>query len=491
MSLPTSRFSDLAISGMLSTSNSTDRNTPAKDDPISSSDEYSGSEQDSADDSDTSASGILTSVNTKLRYNSSRLTPTISSRARAGLNSPFTFTACSFYHQKPSPPYYGVQISETSNFHMRVGSSGSEYSALTCTCGEQRPCRHVFFLLDQIANHTLDKEQKKTALPLTQDGVQRDVLSAFQTIKDSGDGLFEKLKGKSRTVSGKDDDSVPQRNPGNVAERINDVRDILASFSPTESTDEFRPDIFDNIQRQGPPQNQLFPDDLEKTLALSMIANEQVFRHLSTIVPQSHCAIDYFEKKQHKMLTALRAMDEYTSSKKKLQGLPAADVAWCARIIETSVEKIVSRVNEAPSPLSASAKESAAKALSKILTELCERNVDVYNRGIWRHAKEQALDIKDRNIFVRFFDYGPEHGKKFILDDLSDLGDSATPYRELLKEAAEAFDSAYRNKKIPKAYVDKVQRIVGDLKGSGRGTRSKTGSKRPGDESGGDNKRMK
>lgn len=328
-------------------------------------------------------------------------------------------------------------------------------------------------------------------MPLTRDGVPRLVLDAFQRIKEGGDGLLKTLEGKSRAVSGKDNESDPQRNPRNVRERINDVRDILASFSPTESRDEYRPDIFENIRRQGPPQNQLFPDDLEKTLALSMITNGQVFDHLSKIVPESHCAIDYFEKKHKKMLKALKTMDEYTSNKKKVQGSPAPDVAWCASVIETSVEEVISRINDAPSPLNPSAKESAAKALSKILKELSDRNVDVYNRGIWRHAKEQALDIKDRNIFVRFFDHGPEHSKKFILDDLSDLGDSAIPYREMIEEAAEAFDSAYRHKKIPKAYADKVQRIVGDLKGSGSSTKSKSGSKRPGDESGGDNKRMK
>lgn len=316
-------------------------------------------------------------------------------------------------------------------------------------------------------------------------------MDAFQQIKAAGPTLFEKLERNSITASADDGENPePQANSVQGAARVRHVRDILASFSKTDSTDDYRSDIFDNIRSRPASGNHLYPEDLEKTLAYSMITNDALFDQMRDIVPPKRRASAYFNKKCQKALEAFNVMDDYTKNKRKPQDSPTPDVAWCAKVVQASVNDIMARINKAQSPLHESARKSAAQALTQILHNLSERNVDIYNRPVWRHAVQQALDIKDRNIFLRFYRTIPDDGSKFILDDLSGLADALLDYRDLIEEAAEVFGEAYQAKQIPKAYSDRIQRLASDWRGT-RLSRSKSGSKRPGDESGGDNKRMK
>lgn len=482
MSLPTSSLSKLTISGMPPTSTASIRHSHTKDHPVSSSDDSSGSEEDSGDDSDTSTSRILTSPNTKLHYDTSHLPASVFSHVRAGLKSSLTFSSCTVYTEAE---YFAFQVSESAV--VRVGAPGSKYSAVTCHCdSEPKPCRHIIFLQDQLANHTLNDEQKAEALPLSRNGIPREMLDAFQSIKHGYPALLTELGCKVIVKNEGAEDAAAAR-----ADRIQETRDILASFSAKYSTDDYLPDIF-NSNSPTTPANRLYPKDLEKTLAVSMIANDNLFNEMRRIVTPSDCATDYFEKKHQKVLEALRAMDYYVLNKRTPPPLTfKPDVGWCVDVIENSVDDIMARIDETSTPLSRPAKETAAGALSQTLRDLSKRNIDVYDSPIWRHSREQALDIEHRNIFIRFFGELPEEGeKKFILDHLADLADAATSYLEILKEAAESFDAAARHKKIPKAFADKLQRIIKDVKSSGR-KNSVGGSKRRGDESGGDTKRMK
>lgn len=486
MSFPTSSLSKLTISGMPPTSCTFNRHSHSKDDPATSSDDSSGFEEDSGDDSDTSTSRILTSPNSKLHYDTSGLSPELLSQARAGLKSPLTFTKCTFHTQPSNPQYFAFQVSESAV--VRVGEPGSEFSTPTCHCNsEPKPCQHTFFLLDQIAKYTLVNAQNASPLQLSEDGVPREMRDAFQKIKDGKQQLFTQLGCEISVKSSEE----PEDPTAAREERIWETRDILASFDKEKSTDEYRPDIF-TTALPATTKTKLYPNDLQKTLAVSMISNDNLFNEMRRIVTPSDCATDYFEKKHQKVQGAWRDMEYYVRNKRTPPALTVKpDVAWCADIIENSVDDIMTRIEETSTPLSRSAKETAAGALTKILRDLSRRNIDVYDSPNWRHSREQALDIEHRNIFIHFFGELPEEGeKKFILDDLSNLADAGTSYLEILKEAAESFDAAARAKKIPQAFADKLQRIIKDLKRSG-GRNIVGGSKRRGDESGGDTKRMK
>ena len=88
---------------------------------------------------------------------------------------------------------------------------------------------------------------------------------------------------------------------------------------------------------------------------------------------------------------------------------------------------------------------------------------------------------------MRFFKDPPRSGgKKFILDDLSLLGDAATNYLEMLKDMTETFNES----QVSRIYGERLQSLIRELRGKGRAS-SKNVTKRLGDESGGDTKRMK
>lgn len=489
MSLPTSSLSKLTISGMPPTSSTSTRHSHTKNEPVTSSDDYSGSEEDSGDDSDTSTSRtFFTSPNTKLHYDASRLSPTTSINVRRGFRAHLAFTGCSHYDEESSGEYFGVQLSETVG--VRVGAPGTKYAALKCSCDESttKPCRHIFFLQDQLAKDTFTEQQKRRTLPLTDDGLPHDMLNAFQKLKYAGPNLVHKLRGTSATESDDEDEEQLQGNNPMGLERCIAVRDILASFSETGTRDDYLPDIFNNSASQTATENQLYPKNLEKTLAASMMINDEVFNHFRSIVRPSHCSSDYFQKKCRNALSALEDMDDYTQTKRYAQGGPPPDVPWCAGVVAGLVDDIVARVNEPnTTSLPRSAKERAAQALCQILKALCEHNEDVHDKPVWQNTQQQALDIRDRNIFVRFFKDPPRSGdKKFILDDLSLLGDAATNYLEMLKDMTETFNES----QVSRIYGERLQSLIKELRGKGRAS-CKSVTKRPGDESGGDTKRMK
>ena len=189
MSLPTSSLAKLTISGMPPTSSTSTLHSRTKDHCGTSSDDSSGSEENSEDDSDTSTSRILTSPNTKLHYDTSQLSASVFSHVRAGLQSSLTFSRCSEYKEAE---YFALQVSESAV--VRVGAPGSKYSAVTCHCdSEPKPCRHIIFVQDQLANRTLNDQQKAKTLPLSRNGVPKETLDAYQSIKHGGSALLTEL----------------------------------------------------------------------------------------------------------------------------------------------------------------------------------------------------------------------------------------------------------------------------------------------------------
>jgi hypothetical protein len=157
------------------------------------------------------------------------------------------------------------------------------------------------------------------------------------------------------------------------------------------------------------------------------------------------------------------------------------DIAWCASALATTVSQIATRLNSARTPLSLAARQEAAHALVLTLRALTARNIDVYATPLWARSREQALPLRDRNIFVRFFGESPTPGQdRFVLDQLEDLGDAVRPFVGMLEDIAQRFEE----NKSPKGWVDGLKRMVVGLKkgaqpallGSGTGV----GVKRPG-----------
>jgi len=460
-----------------------------EEDPEASDDDDS---VDPGEESNPEADEIIRSVHTKLRYDTSQLSPTTEGRAKAGLKEAFTLGHCSLYNPSQSSEYFAFQIFETVNFSVRIGAPDSEYRELTCHCdNDPRPCRHIFWLLDQIAEHTLTSAEKAAPLPLTKRGFSPSSLSAYHQITSAGPRLFQELDCELRTSP---DASYPlPPSPSSVsAERIQDVRDILSTFTP-QPPSLYRPDIFASLPAS--PTATLFPDDLEKTLAHALLANDDLFRHLRTLVPTSHCATTFFHKQRARTTAALAALDAHIATRAG----PAVSVAQTGAAIGAAVAAILARVHEARSPLSGAARRAAAEALCLVLLDVAGRDADVYDSPVWARSREQALPLRERNLFVRLFGGAAaeaEAGReRFIVDGLADLGDAARGVVGLVEEARERFEA----NRAPRAYAEKLAWLAGSLKAgeveaAGMGMGMGKGGKRLGEGGGAEgrgSKRMK
>lgn len=495
MSSPTTSFSRLSLSRMPTTRAAAGKLQLSRPDPVASDDEDSTDDEDSNDDpgedSSPEADEIIRSIHTKLRYDTRLLSPTTEERAKAGLKEPFTLGHCSLYNPSQSNEYYAFQIFETVNFSVRIGAPDSEYRELTCHCdNDPRPCRHVFWLMDQIAQHTLSDAQKSSPLPLTKRGITSDSLDTYRKISSARPRLFQELDCELRTDTDYDE---PESTADAAAERIKDVRDLLASLSPV-TRDEYRPDIFDALPAAA-DQPQLFPGDLEKTLAHALLANDDLFRHLRALVPASHCATDFFLKQRAAAAAALASLDAYIAAARPAappSPAPVHDIPWAAAAVAAAVAAIAARVHEARAPLSLAARHAAAEGLCRILRALAARDADVYAGAAWAGTRQQALPLRERNLFVRLFGGAPAAaaaaGGRAVVDGIVDLGDAARPFVQLLEEAAEGF----RESGALGGWVGRIEGLVGGLKGGEGAGGGGGGSKRagPGGEGRG-RKRMK
>ncbi|KFY85363.1 hypothetical protein V500_08482 [Pseudogymnoascus sp. VKM F-4518 (FW-2643)] len=377
MSSPTSGFSRLSLSRMASTRPEDGVTQPSRDDSDASDSEDSNDE--SGEDSSPEDISVIRSAHTKLRYDTSRLTRSTTRHAQAGLNKPFTLGHCSVYNPSQGSEYFAFQIFETVNFSVRVGAPDSEYRSLTCHCDDDPgPCRHIFWLLDQIAAHTLSASDKTSPLPLSPRGFSRAPTNAdaYHHITAAGPHLFQELDCDLRIAP-----SYVEPTPAAAtASRITDIRDILASFSP-HTRDDYRPDIFAALPAD-PSAPLLAPTDLEKTLAHAALANPDLFRHLRALVPSSHCAASFFRKQRARAASALAKLDAYTATRPRASAAaggatPVHDVKFAAAAVSGAVAAILARVHEARAPLSIAARQAAAESLALILLALSRRNIDV------------------------------------------------------------------------------------------------------------------
>ena len=461
MSSPTSGLSRLSLSRMASTRPGAGATQPSRDSSDAS--ESEDSNDDSGEDSSPEDVSVIRSAHTKLRYDTSRLTRSTTRRAQAGLNEPFTLGHCSVYNPSQGSEYFAFQIFETVNFSVRVGAPDSEYRSLTCHCDDDPgPCRHIFWLLDQIAAHTLSSTDKSSPLPLSPRGFSRASTNAdaYHHITASGPHLFQELDCDLRIAP----TYVEPTPAAATAARITDIRDILASFSPA-TRDDFRPDIFDALPPD-PSAPLLAPTDLEKTLAHAALANPDLFRHLRALVPSSHCAASFFRKQRARAVAALAKLDTYTATRPRASAAAAGpsvvhDVKYAATAVSEAVAAILARVHEARAPLSIAARQAAAESLALTLLELSKRNIDVYASSTWKGTRQQTLPLTDRNIFARFFGSEPAAGKeRFLVDGLADLGDAGRGVVGVLEEALEGFGG----NAAPAVYREKLGWLVGSLR---------------------------
>lgn len=457
MSFPTDKFSKLSL-GTMPTTRSQGL--------------LSQSGRDAAEDDNSESE--MPEAPSRLIYDQRDLSPGAQERLMAAFEGRFIVECCSEIDDSSDRgTYFAFQLAETKAHTVRIWAPGSEYSNVECSnCNEPQPCRHIFWLLDQINKHTLSDAQKRGSLTLSKRGYPAEVPEPFSRISKVGmETLAESAHWEFRPP--------PYTEPDRDA-KAEEIKEIMAALSPSIA-DEYRPDIFDHLAVIQSFETALAQQDLPALVAMSMMVNQDMFHHFRAIVSPSYCAADFFKKMGQKADDSLALMTEYLQSGSAVVTNETPDIPWCARTLINIVSVIRDKILR--STLSKPAKAEAGNTLVHILDEVVNRNINAYSGAIWDRTPQRKLPDRDNNLFHRLI-VAPTRSADppFIIHELNYLIDST----QHLVDHMEAIGEQMPKGGAPSTYTAKFRELLSRMKRD-----QSSGSKRPGGEMSRDPKRAK
>jgi hypothetical protein len=469
--LPTSDFSKLTI-GNMPTTRGQSRNLPQEEQDT---EERSDSEHDDDDDDEEGddEEDRVPVAPSGLNYDIAQLSPNSQDRVKTaweGASRGDFHVDRYMSHNRDEPgEYYAYQISEITKerFSVRIGDSKSPYSQFTCTCSDTKTCRHLYYLLDQIASKALSVQQQRSTLVLTNKGYPAGVPDPYTQIKEVGiDTLAQHLGWRQKSSD------IP---PG----RIKEVREIMASFSP-KLADNYKPDVFEDYAENESYEPVLAPYNLEDTVTRLLITEEAIFKRFREMVNVDYCASDRFKKLGDKAESAIKTMESYRPAKKSTDNEKVFDVVWCGKILLEIVDLIGKAIDrQAPIALNRKTKEDAAGVLVNILTLVIRHDEDMYAASGWAGTPQRSAPAFKHSLYQFLIVARPK--VYFVIDYLEQIADVAGLSAYALEDVSHEL-KAHTDQ--PRSFLAKLQSVVETMKQA-------PGSKRSGSRLEGSSKRMK
>ncbi|KAI9744704.1 MAG: hypothetical protein M1818_001629 [Claussenomyces sp. TS43310] len=432
-------------------------------------------------DDDEASEGPEGSVSapSRLNYDLRELSPSTTQRVRAAWTNRFVVEIFKEFHSEQRDEYFAVQITEPRKiqYSVRIGSPASGYGEMQCSCKSPKPCQHIFWLVDQIAQRSVPDSVRGSTLKFSPQGVLQGAPDAYSQIKHVGVTTLTDALNCRLSVEESDEGS-PEIIP--ASSKLWMIRDMLAVFS-TETPDEYRPDLFNDLPVDVLAENALVKKDLERTLARVLLMDDDVFECLQSVVSTEYCAIDFFDKMEKKAVSAMVLMDHCRPPGRN-ESREIHDVEWCAKTLDRIVESIRTYPLSRKLSLSRVAKEQAARSLVLILENVVDRNQDMYAGNEWRNTRQRATPIDTHNLLQKMV--GSSAGsvpRPFILDQLGDLAEATYSMVYTLDEIF----VKVRSSNAPSIYISRLEKLIQRLKSeSDRGAGEPSGIKRSGTSSG-------
>lgn len=449
-----------------------------REDVSSSEDDTDSHGSATAGDSDEDEDSSLVRSPTRLTYHLGGLPRSIQGAARDAFQDPpkITLQCC-----RLKDGVYAFQMTELVHRSIRIESPDSNRPHPRCSCSKSSasPCRHVFWLMDQLAKQTLYNRNPNTPLSLTVHGYPAEVGHPFTDISNFHlDLLAESLHCDLVDAECDRDGDLDES-------RVLDARELLASISAVPP-EKFRPDIFTAPHRGKKP---LKRGDLEQTLFRVLLDNKQLFNELYSLTRYTDPIKDPFRRLSQRAARVFAELDTYCSElhNSSLSGprslspgssssvSPAGslaprtetpcNVSWAAH----HILGIVSSIRAAIYPLHASTpfqRIGAARALVRILSGVSDRNGDVNPGSV----------PAERNLYARLIGTGDED---FIIPILVDIPEASSHFLHNL----EVVQDRLKVHGAPPSYVGKFSNLITTLRGypqpgSSRSSPGGTGSKR-------------
>lgn len=443
----------------------------------------SGHESDASDasigpDNDPEAPPVVRSPTTDICYDVSDLDPETQKSVRQlfrpgpGQGPPHLVLQGCRSHVEHDSFFYAFEMLETVLVRrsIRVGSPRSKYRKPKCFCmgDNERPCKHLIYLLDQVNYHTAGHEGGSPE-HLGPDGYATEMGHPFEKISDFHiDQLATSLQ--CGIIS---PHSSPEVNPAHLQA----VREILGSVEEPGlddyACDHFRPDIFDKPQQVPGDDALICYGDLAHTMAKMLIRNRRLFAYFLGLLDPASKARDPFRKIQQRVDRVLVDLDAFSRrpahasiSRGATEG--NSDVPWAAAHIERAVSTIQALLQiRSDSPSSATERTSAARTLVRILhvvvlhwnrhVAYSPATITSISSGVVASSSPAptAAALNETNLYHRLIG-GQTHGSSaFVIDVLRQL-----PEQNQWIETLEEIEDQLGGYNPPATYVVRLRELI-------------------------------
>ncbi|CAM1506907.1 Fc.00g065480.m01.CDS01 [Cosmosporella sp. VM-42] len=340
---------------------------------------------------------------------------------------------------------YAFQMTETVTRSVRIRASEDGTSRLSCSCrDDDKPCEHLFWLLDQILQQTLYDHDLAKPLKMTSQGYAEEMGDPFQNIANHHIGILaDGIHCQLVTPDSEYDDEIDPY-------RAQESRELLSSIYDTPPED-YRPDIF---AHPSTGKKILKRHDLDQSVYRMLLDNHHFFHYFRSLSRPTDPINDIFRKLSQRVDHVLRDLDDYSSSSKSETSVESPrNVSWAATHILGSVQLIKSAIFTRDRPLEPLEAISAARSLIHILDVVASRNTDA-------HPGSNRLE---RNLYLRLIG---DRDQDFVIGVLNLIPEAASQFLHNLEPILDKLGVHG----APASYVEKFRSLLSRLRTSGRGS---------------------
>ena len=195
------------------------------------------------------------------------------------------------------------------------------------------------------------------------------------------------------------------------------IQDMLSVMDEDKVWDDYDDDLFSVIPDGSSKcfQDLVVPGNLEATI-FGLARHDHVFRdRLRSAITKEICSDNFLLKLSARKDALLRRFDDYA---RRGPALKPDFVQFCANYLRRLISKLPSYLNGNRAPLSKSFHVKVAEFSVRVLEEICQRNIDIYEHAFWRRTEDKPEEERDRNLFVNLIKSpsGAASSRNFILD---------------------------------------------------------------------------
>ncbi|KAB5536679.1 hypothetical protein GE09DRAFT_336665 [Coniochaeta sp. 2T2.1] len=451
---PTIGISKLSIESMPPSTRSHGEMNPPEED-------VHGKLQGEGDDSTDEYDNSTVRSPTRLKYNIERLSPHTRKMVRSLWGESFeeppeiSLQWCDrMLDADGNIDFYAFQMHEVVPRSVRIGSPKSQYAEPQCQCGAPKPCKHLIWLSDCIAQQALYDHDPQEPLTLNEQGYPEELGQPFRCISDMhldvlADGLHCEV-------------GHPLGRSGPSPQLFADAQSIIASITDKPQSD-FNAPRSDLPWRTFDPASLVHHKDPEGTLFSLLLASHRLSAWIRSLLRSSDPARSPFQQIEFRARRVFTDLDTFLastsppgSSSPDTEG--ACGVPWAATSLTRCVRQIHTLIVRAEAPLSPPERASAARALVRILRGVVDRHDTDSSKSLYTWL------IGDRD-------------DSFIADSLEllvDQGQFIDEIEDILAHVGMRGAAA--------SWVGKMEAVVVRMRANPRSTASSRGDRAPGPE---------